>query len=411
MPAAQVSPAQPLAEMKHDLDKRPGLVMLCNAQTPYRLALHLRLAREIPQVRLYSVFTHEVSNSPWVLNSPPEIGAVQFGRGESAESTASTGAIAGFRREWAKGGRVIDWLGEVRPAVVILHGYNDAGRLRVLAWCRKRGIPVYLWGDSNARSDQARGLKRWVKARLLHWILARCKGVMSCGSLGRDFFVNYGASPQQIIYVPYEPDYNAIASLPQAEIDAAAKQFGLTAGRRRIVYSGRLVDVKRVDLLIKAFVTIAAERPEWDLVIVGDGNLRQDLQSLVPQNLISRVTWCGFQNNQNIVSAIYRNCHVLVLPSTYEPWALVINEAAAAGLAIVASDVVGAAAELVRNDVNGFLFKTSDEKDLEQKLRSVTGPRYAAFAAGSATVLADWRRRADPVEGIRTALRQCGVTV
>lgn len=383
--------------------------MLCNAQTPYRMALHLRLAREIPAVKLFSLFTHEVSNSPWVLSNPPEIGAVQFGRGEAADAVASTGGIPGLRREWAKGGRIIQWLTANRPAVVILHGYNDAGRLRVLKWCAEKKLPVYLWGDSNARSDQARGLKRWVKTRLLRWILKRCKGVMSCGSLGRDFFVHYGADPANIIFVPYEPDYAAIANLPQPDIDAAAAKFGLTPGRFRMVYSGRLVNVKRVDLLVKSFNAIAAERPDWDLVIVGDGVMRSELQNMVPQELIGRVIWCGFQNDQAVVSAVYRNCNLLVLPSSYEPWALVINEAAAAGLAIVSSDVVGAAAELVRDDVNGFHFKTDDGQDLTAKLRLATGPDHARLAAGSARVLADWRQKADPVEGIRKALRQCGI--
>jgi glycosyltransferase involved in cell wall biosynthesis len=90
---------------------------------------------------------------------------------------------------------------------------------------------------------------------------------------------------------------------------------------------------------------------------------------------------------------------------------LVINEAAAAGLAIVSSDVVGAAAELVRDGINGFHFKTDDLQDLTNKLRTVTGPDQAKFAAGSAGVLADWRHKADPVEGIRIALRKCGVAL
>jgi glycosyltransferase involved in cell wall biosynthesis len=65
---------------------------------------------------------------------------------------------------------------------------------------------------------------------------------------------------------------------------------------------------------------------------------------------------------------------VLALPSDYEPWALVINEAAAAGLPSVSSDVVGATAELVRNGVNGRLFPVGSRRGAERCLRDVTRP-------------------------------------
>ena len=99
-----------------------------------------------------------------------------------------------------------------------------------------------------------------------------------------------------------------------------------------------------------------------------------------------------------------------VLPSNYEPWGLVINEAAAAGLAIVASDVVGAAAELVQDGVNGRLFPIRDHEALTTALLDVTAPdRIDAMRASSAAVLADWRTRGDPVSGLRRALKFVGV--
>ena len=67
--------------------------------------------------------------------------------------------------------------------------------------------------------------------------------------------------------------------------------------------------------------------------MVGDGVLRADLERLVADLAISdRVKFLGFMDDQKTISAIYRASDVLVLPSDYEPWALVINEAAAAGI-------------------------------------------------------------------------------
>src|SRR5262249_22179763 len=162
------------------------------------------------------------------------------------------------------------------------------------------------------------------------------------------YFRKYGARDDRMFFFPYEPDYDLVRKLPAEKIQEVKRQFGLAEGRKRIIYSGRLAAVKRVDLLVDAFVAIVEQRPEWDLVIVGDGPLREQLKARVTRQQ-SRIIWAGFLDDQATVSALYRVSDVLVLPSDYEPWALVINEAAAAGLAIVASNVVGAAAELVRD--------------------------------------------------------------
>jgi len=85
----------------------------------------------------------------------------------------------------------------------------------------------------------------------------------------------------------------------------------------------------------------------------------------------------------------------------------VINEAAAAGLAIISSDVVGAAAELVKDGENGKLFPVGDAGRLEQCLLEVTQPDVCdRMKKQSHEVLRRWREDADPVDGIRRALRQ-----
>jgi glycosyltransferase involved in cell wall biosynthesis len=188
------------------------------------------------------------------------------------------------------------------------------------------------------------------------------------------------------------------------------KRFGLSADRRRLVYSGRLVSVKRVDLLIDAFIRVAADRPNWDLLIIGDGPLRSELEERIPIELRSRAIWTGHLDDQPAIGALYRMSDVLVLPSDYEPWALVLNEAAAAGLAIVCSHVVGASAELVREGVNGWTFPKGNLGALVDRLMEVTSPQHIDTMKGaSPLVLDDWRKVGDPIDGLRKALRSAGV--
>ena len=386
---------------------RPAIAIVSNSQTPYRLHLHRRIAAEVPQVKLWSLYTHQTSNSDWKFVAPPEIGPVQFGAGESIAGQARLG---GQLREWRRGGRIARWLAAHDVRFVVMMGYNDAGRVRLIRWCRRRGVPCFLFGDSNVHGDTANGVKRLLKRLVVGRVVRSCAGVLACGSLGRAYFRRYGASDDRIFYFPYEPDYDLIRSLPAETIAAARQRFGLTGDRRRLVYSGRLAREKRVDLLVNAFVALAADRPEWDLIVVGDGPQRSALQSSVPAALSARVVWTGFVDDQATVSAVYRSADVLVLPSDYEPWALVVNEAAAAGLAIVASAVVGAAAELVRDGVNGRTFPPGDAAALTAALLDVTDPDHVdRMKAASADVLADWRRRGDPVDGLRQAMRSVGL--
>jgi len=382
--------------------RRLRLAIIANAPTPYRTHFHRRVARELQGVELWSLYSHGISNSSWAHATDPITRPVWFGQGERSDHQ---GALRRQLHEWRKGGRIIDWLVRERIDAVVVGGYNDLGRARVIRWCRGHGVPCFLFADSNIRGDLARGIKARVKGGYVRWIVRGCAGVLPCGSLGRDYFLKYGADSERVFFSPYEPDYGLVQRLSQEKIEAARRRFDLAAGRRRIVYSGRLVPVKRVDLLLDAFAAIAAERPEWDLVVVGDGPLRSSLQRRAPAALAGRARWLGFVDDQELVSAVYRSCDVLVLPSEYEPWALVVNEAAASGLAIVASDAVGAAAELVRDGVNGAVFPSSDSRALVEKLRMVTeAGRIDELRAASAGLLAEWRRVADPVEGLRRAL-------
>jgi glycosyltransferase involved in cell wall biosynthesis len=387
-------------------DARPAIAIVSNSQTPYRLHLHRRIAAEVPEIRLYSLYTHQASNSNWEYDAPAEIGPVLFGEGESSGDQDRLGRLP---REWHRGGRIIRWLRTHRVQFVVMMGYNDAGRLRIMRWCRHASVPCYLFGDSNVHGDPAGGLKSLIKQRVLRRILSWCDGVLVCGTLGQRYFARYGVRADQTFLFPYEPDYNLIHQLPAELVSATAERLGLPVGRPRIVYSGRLVHVKRVDLLIDAFVAIARERPDWDLVILGAGPTQASLASRVPAGLVDRVRWLGFVGDQATVSAVYRTCHVLVLPSDYEPWALVVNEAVAAGLVVVSS-VVGAAAELVIDRVNGRLFPPGDLPRLTACLLDVTtSGTTERLREAAPAVLADWRRRADPVAGLRSALARAGV--
>ena len=384
---------------------RPTIAYISNGFTHYNVHFLKRVHRELLEIDLRCCYTHEFSMGNWAIPTD-ELNIIQFGQGQWAtEASRASRHVAEYR----KAGRIIEYLARTNVAAVIMMGYNDLGRLRIIRWCQKNLIPCYIWGDSNIKSDRATGLKGYIKRLYVGGVARRVTGALACGGLGRAYFRKYGFREDYTFLVPNEPDYSLIESVSDSVLEETATKFSLDRSRRRLMYCGRLVPGKRIDLLIQAFLHIAEHRPDWDLLIVGSGPLRSQLGAMIPENRKSRIIWPGFLGDQRYVSAMYRLADALVLPSDREAWALVINEAACAGLAIVASDMVGAAAELVRDGVNGRVFPAGDQKALEAALLEVTDERNTqAMRAASPRILQEWREKADPVEGLHEALAACG---
>jgi glycosyltransferase involved in cell wall biosynthesis len=379
--------------------RRLRIAVIANEQTPYRLNLHRRIAREMPEIDLWSLFTHEVASSPWHYLDDPQIRCVLFGRGQAIREPDTARA---FFREWTKGGRITRWLEEHDIGAIVLYGYNDVARLRIVRWAAHKRVPCFLFGDSNLCLERATGIKALLKRIYVPWILRQTSAVFHCGKLGRDYFLRYGVAESRLYPFPYEPDYQLFSKPLTPD---SSRRFGLTAGRRRLIFVGRMVTAKRPDLILTAFERVARERPEWELVMVGDGHLRPELQS----RYRSRVHWLGFIPDATELATLYAACDVFVLPSDFEPWGVVLTEAAAAGLALVASSIVGSAADLIQEGVNGMVFPHGDLRSLSDAVFKVTDPQNVdRMKAASATVLARWRKGSDPVRNLRRALQDAG---
>jgi glycosyltransferase involved in cell wall biosynthesis len=302
--------------------------------------------------------------------------------------------------------RIRDLLAQRRIRMLVLLGYNNLTLLFLMHWARARRIPLALTGDSNIFDDSRHGaLVRGLKQLYLRHVVGLASALMPMGTCGRAYYRLYANHAKPTFLFPYEPDYSRFEACDPARREDFMRRHGLEAGRRRLVYSGRLVAVKRVDLLLDAFARIMARRPDWDLVIAGDGPLREPLQSRLPVAARARVRWLGFLQIDDL-ACCYHACDALVLPSEREPWGLVVNEAVSAGLAVVATEVSGAAVELVRHGTNGLLVPPRNVDALADALLAVSdAARNRAFRREAAGVLSQWRLSADPVEGLREALR------
>lgn len=399
--------AEPVDAAFDDASSLPVLSFYTMSLAPYELNLAKRIASELP-VRLHVLVARHDASRDWEFDEIEGLELEDLSQGDRDRPMMS---LSTQLREWRRGGEVIRRLRASGARAVILAGYNDIGRLRVAWWCQRQHRPVFLRADSNL-ADEARKswLKRGIKRVFLRVVRGLTTAVLSVGPQGVAYWRDYGESADRIYIVPYDPEYTLVESVSDDEVAEAMTRRGLDPARRRLVFSGRLTSVKRVDLLIEAFAAVAEQRPEWDLFLLGDGELRGELEARVPEALRDRVQWAGFVPDQRSLACLYRASDALVLPSDYEPWAVVVNEAAAAGLAIVVSEIVGARSALVRSGVNGESFPPGNLDALVQALLQVTDANVIdRYKSASPGVLAEWRRDHDPVEGLRTALVRSGV--
>ncbi|MDH4480036.1 MAG: glycosyltransferase [Rhodoferax sp.] len=128
-----------------------------------------------------------------------------------------------------------------------------------------------------------------------------------------------------------------------------------SAGRYNIIYSGRFSFEKRVHFLIESFGSIAAIFPQWDLWLVGNGPLKEDLMVQAGAlGLGGRILFKEAKNTAEMYS-IYPKAHIKVLPSEQEGCPMALREAMAHGLPVIAYQECSGANEIIHNGFDGFL--------------------------------------------------------
>jgi glycosyltransferase involved in cell wall biosynthesis len=140
-------------------------------------------------------------------------------------------------------------------------------------------------------------------------------------------------------------------------------------GGLRVLWIGRMLGMKRVDTLIRAFRCLRQEQREATLTLVGDGHERTQLEKLAKKLLVANSYQFLPPIPASEVLGLMRQHHIYVLPSNgHEGWGAVVNEAMSVGCAVVASSAAGSAKTMIEHGVNGLLFVPDDWQTLAEHL-------------------------------------------
>lgn len=225
--------------------------------------------------------------------------------------------------------------------------------------------------------------KRHIK-RVLWPILYRLASQIIVPSNGtRDMMLSLGIPEERITLTPYSVD-NEWWEARSREVDRAAvrRSWGVSPETAVILFCGKLQPWKRPRDLLQAFAQ--SNLNDAVLIIAGEGPLRGDMEKEASVLGISeRVRFLGFVN-QTQLPALYTAADLLVLPSVYEAFGVVVNEAYLCGCPVAASDHVGAARDLIAPVDPNLIYRCGEVPALARVLRETLQDRARLTELGRA---------------------------
>lgn len=286
-------------------------------------------------------------------------------------------------------GRLWALLEELRPCVLVLHGWADRYARCLLTWALRRGVPTVLMSESTAGDEKRYWYREAIKRRVVSLFDAGFVG----GEPQREYLEYLGMDSARIS-LGYDVIDNAYFSEGAAWVQNNSEAKSCARIRRPyFLASARFVAKKNLLQLIKVYKKYCERTSTpWKLVILGDGELRPELEHLrLELGLKDDVLLPGFKQYSELPT-YYGMASCFVHASTSEQWGLVVNEAMASGLPVLVSNRCGCAADLVEEGVNGFTFDPYDVTELADRMYSMAhgGLDLAAMGAASRRIIANW---------------------
>ncbi|MBK0378190.1 glycosyltransferase family 4 protein [Mucilaginibacter segetis] len=273
------------------------------------------------------------------------------------------------------------------PDVLLVFGWSYYSHLKVLRYFKNK-LPVFFRGDSTLL-DEKPGIKSIFKSVLLKWIYKHVNNAFYCGTNNKAYFKKYGLKDEQLIFAPHAIDNERFYKTDTIKSQDIRSKLHITGNDILILFAGKFIEKKDPTLLLHAFHKL--NKPNCHLLFAGNGPLEASLKAKAEGN--RNIHFLNFQNQQNM-PALYHACDLFCLPSKGpgESWGLTVNEAMACNKAILVSDKVGCAIDLVKPELNGFIFKSSDENNLLKYLQSLTRSKniLSIYGENSGQLIKDW---------------------
>ncbi len=275
-----------------------------------------------------------------------------------------------------------------KPDALLVIGWSYHSHLRALRYLKNK-VPVYFRGDSTVLQKKT-GLKQTFKNLLLRWVYRNVDHAFYVGENNKAYFEKYGLQEKQLSFAPHAVDNERFAADRSEEAIALRSSLKVKEHDILVLFAGKFEPVKNVGLLLGAFIKM--NRPNVHLLLAGNGVDENNLKAAAKSSEIAdNIHFVDFKN-QSEMPVLYQAADLFCLPSKSESWGLSVNEAMACGRAVLTSDKVGCAADLVLPGQNGAIFEEGDLDALLDSLRMLTADKkkLAVFGERSKVLIKNW---------------------
>lgn len=241
--------------------------------------------------------------------------------------------------------------------IVIVNGYTGRIFRQLYTLNRYHNKIIGIDSDTQLRIP-SNPIKRFVKWAWLSMVFRNKHyyGLAGGSASHKDLFRHYGMKEVRICLMPMMVNNERFS----------VRLYKKVSETFRFLYVGRIIDVKNIPVMLDAFVSAFKGNTNVEMCLVGNGDLLDELKIKYKDK--TNIIFAGPKYGEDLVEE-YHNASAFVLPSSYEPWGLVVNEAMAAGLPVIVSDQVGAAHDLVEKRDTGFIFPYQDVNKLAEYMR------------------------------------------
>lgn len=282
-------------------------------------------------------------------------------------------------------------LSALAPDVVVVAGYGDVPMRAAARWAKRNGKASVVMFESTQWDHSRKWWREWPKGLFIRRYF---DGGFTGGVSHTQYLLTLGIRRERIWEKSAVVDNDFFANASAVARDKAAElRRQLHLPECYFLYVGRFAPEKNLRALLEAYQQYhAATKAPWGLVMVGDGPHNAELRQRAAALQLHDVLWAGFQQVEQL-PLYYGLSSCFVLPSSMEPWGLVVNEAMACGLPVLASNRCGCVLDLVREGENGFTFAPDDVPSLAQQLvgiASLPDSQRAAMGQHSREIIAGY---------------------
>lgn len=273
---------------------------------------------------------------------------------------------------WAEAGqlrlalKLWRYLAHIDPAAVLVPGYYTLPAIAAALWARLHQRTSILMTESTADDHTRIAWKERAKSLLIRTLF---DSAVTGGRAHQRYLEQLGFPADRIGHFYDVVDNTFLSETTRTLRQRSPAEFGLP--ETYFLYVGRLAEEKNIRSLLEAWIAYRETGGTWPLVLVGDGPEAQSLRSLVAESpFVHDVYFVGHKNSRELPT-FYAFAGCFVLPSSREPWGLVVNEAMAAGLPVIVSTRCGCAEDLVIPSSNGYTFDPGHPTELLTRLHQI----------------------------------------